>query len=379
MAMTHREALEVLADHRGERVVVTTHGSIDLWVSLSDTPLDFSYAPASMGQGPSLALGLALAQDRRGVVVVSGDGSLLMNLGCLVTLAGQPANLFLIVIDNGAYEVTGGQAIPMAGRIDFAELARSAGLRRVYSFRTAREWRDGAGEALSGSGPAVIWLKVEARPGQLAPSAMRRMDEQVSRLRRALAKEPGAVPAPHETSVSASFFLTTKRIGFRCWAEGDLPLALGLWGDPEVMRFLDARGPLTEEQVRLRLAREAATQQEHGVQYWPIFLLAGGDHLGCSGLRPSKPDEGVYEIGFHLRPAYWGQGYAGEAARAVLEHAFSRLRARAVFAGHDPANDGSRRLLARLGFRYTHDEFYPPTASHHPSYLLGAEEFHRPA
>src|SRR4051794_782941 len=68
VAMTHREALEVLAAHRGSHLVITTHGSIDLWKSLSDTPLDFAYVPISMGQGPALGLGLALAQSRHGVV-----------------------------------------------------------------------------------------------------------------------------------------------------------------------------------------------------------------------------------------------------------------------------------------------------------------------
>src|ERR1700675_3173163 len=103
VAMTHREALEVLAAWRGQHIVLTTHGSVDLWVSLSDTPLDFSYVSTSMGQGPALGLGLALAQSRHGVVVVTGDGSVLMNLGCLVTLANHPARLFLIIIDNGVY------------------------------------------------------------------------------------------------------------------------------------------------------------------------------------------------------------------------------------------------------------------------------------
>ena len=109
MAMTHREALEVLATCRGQHVVITTHGSVDLWVSLSDTPLDLAYLPASMGQAPALGLGLALARSRHGVVVVCGDGHLLINLGSLVTLASSPADLYLIVIDNGVYEVTGGQ------------------------------------------------------------------------------------------------------------------------------------------------------------------------------------------------------------------------------------------------------------------------------
>src|SRR5206468_8535302 len=133
--------------------------------------LDFSYVPASMGQAAAVGLGLALAQSRHGVVVVSGDGSLLMNLGCLVTVANHPVDLFLIVMDNGVYEVTGGQTFPGAGRIDFAGLAQAAGLRRVYHCQTGEEWRATAGEALSGPGPVLIWLKVAARPGQRAPRA----------------------------------------------------------------------------------------------------------------------------------------------------------------------------------------------------------------
>jgi RimJ/RimL family protein N-acetyltransferase len=176
---------------------------------------------------------------------------------------------------------------------------------------------------------------------------------------------------------SAAHFLTSSRIGFRTWALDDLPLALSLWGDPEVTRHIDSRGQLTPQQVNERLLREIATQQVAGVQYWPIFLLASGEHLGCAGLRP-RPAEGVYEFGVHLRPMYWGRGYATEAGHAVLRYAFERLGAKAVFAGHHPRNDASRRMLAALGFRYTHDELYPPTGLHHPSYLMEPADFPRP-
>jgi thiamine pyrophosphate-dependent acetolactate synthase large subunit-like protein len=143
-----------------------------------------------MGQGPALGLGLALAQSRHGVVVVTGDGSLLMNLGCLVTLANNPADLFLLLIDNGVYEVTGGQPTPGAGRTDFAGLARAAGIRRVYSCETVQEWRGAVAEALSGRGPVLIWLRVAARPDQQAPTRARPMKEQITRLRQLLGGEP---------------------------------------------------------------------------------------------------------------------------------------------------------------------------------------------
>jgi [ribosomal protein S5]-alanine N-acetyltransferase len=117
--------------------------------------------------------------------------------------------------------------------------------------------------------------------------------------------------------------------------------------------------------------------RSHGVQYWPIFLLATGEHVGCCGLRPYRAEEKIYEVGVHLRRAYWGQGYAGEATRTAMGYAFDTLGATALFAGHNPANEASRRVLQTLAFRYTHDEYYPPTGLDHPSYILTAEEFRR--
>jgi sulfopyruvate decarboxylase subunit beta len=185
MAMTHAQALEVLAAHRGKRIVVTTMGSIALWPRLSDSPLDFNYIPSSMGQGPPLGLGLALAWPNRGVIVVNGDGCTLMNLGCLVTIAENPAELYLVIIENGLYEVTGGQSIAGAGRTDFAGLARAAGIGRVYSFTSVAAWRSGAAEALAPPGPVMIGLKIEGRRGQKTPAPPRPMREQIARLKAA--------------------------------------------------------------------------------------------------------------------------------------------------------------------------------------------------
>lgn len=184
--MTHLQALEILAARRGDRIVITTMGSIELWTPLSDTSLDFAYVPSAMGQAPALGLGLALAQSKRGVIVVNGDGCTLMNLGCLVTIASHPADLFLIIMDNGVYEVTGAQPVVGAGRTDFAGLAHAAGIERVYVFATAEAWQTGAAEALTGPGPVAIWLKVAPREGIKAPVPPRPMAEQLSRLRQAL-------------------------------------------------------------------------------------------------------------------------------------------------------------------------------------------------
>jgi sulfopyruvate decarboxylase subunit beta len=184
--MTQRQALEVLAAIRGDKIVVSTMGSSGIWPGLSDTPIDFAYIPSSMGQGIAVGLGLALAQPLRRVVALMGDGSLLMNLGSLVTVASHPALLHVIVIDNGLYEVTGGQPVAGAGTTDFAALARGAGIERVYGFDNENDWRAHAPEALSGQGPVFIWLRVEGRLGQKTPLPPRPMAEQIARLQGAL-------------------------------------------------------------------------------------------------------------------------------------------------------------------------------------------------
>lgn len=178
-----------------------------------------------------------------------------------------------------------------------------------------------------------------------------------------------------DSALTTSLPAATPRLFFRPWTATDLELALALWSDPAVTELIG--GPFSEAAVRERLAREAATLAAHGVQYWPIFLRSSGEHVGCCGLRPYRPDQRIYELGFHLRPEHWGRGFASEAARATIEYAFDTLRATALFAGHHPQNTTSRRLLEKLGFRHTHAELYPPTGLEHPSYLLTAADFRK--
>ena len=165
-----------------------------------------------------------------------------------------------------------------------------------------------------------------------------------------------------------AYFLRSDRLGFRSWSTADIDLALKLWGDPRVTQFVG--GPFTVEEVRERLSKEIATLLSNGIQYWPSFRLEDGVHVGCCGLKPSRMAADILEIGIYLRPEHWGQGYASESSRAVIGHAFGALGARALFAGHHPDNEDSRRVLLRLGFRYSHHELYPPTGLEHPGYML---------
>ena len=163
-------------------------------------------------------------------------------------------------------------------------------------------------------------------------------------------------------------FLQSQRLGFRWWSQDDLPLVRDLWGDLEVTKFFG--GPFSEEEIQRRLQVELDRAASHNFQYWPMHLLDDGEFVGCCGLRPYKLDEGVPELGFHLRPKFWGRGLAPEAAKAVIKHAFTTLGAKALSAGHHPENVNSKTVLEKLGFHYTHDEFFPALGMHIPYYLL---------
>ena len=160
------DALEVIHQYRQDAVVITTMGAAREWQKLEPHPKDLVYMPSSMGQGPPLGLGIALSKPDQRVIVVNGDGCLLMNLGCLVTITAQaPTNFTLIVVDNGVYEVTGGQATvgdksKRAGDdpVNFADLARAAGFTEVYEFDDAEAFRFEQ-ETLHEEGPVCIVLK----------------------------------------------------------------------------------------------------------------------------------------------------------------------------------------------------------------------------
>lgn len=155
------EALRALAEHRVDEIVVTTMSTAKEWPFFSRRPeLDVPLVGA-MGKASSLALGIALAQPDRRVLVLDGDGSLLNNLGTLATIAGQaPRNLVHFVFEGGTYDTTGGQPIPAAAVVDFAGLALEAGYRGAYEFDDLEEFRLSLPTLLFEDGPILVALKV---------------------------------------------------------------------------------------------------------------------------------------------------------------------------------------------------------------------------
>jgi thiamine pyrophosphate-dependent acetolactate synthase large subunit-like protein len=136
--MTRLEATRIIVDCCADAAIVASlgHPAYDLFAA-GDRPRNF-YTWGSMGLASSIGLGLALAQPDLHVIVIDGDGSLLMNLGSLATIGLlQPSNLTLVVMDNEEYATTGGQATPTAKGADLAAAARAMRIESAITVRTA--------------------------------------------------------------------------------------------------------------------------------------------------------------------------------------------------------------------------------------------------
>jgi len=167
-------ALKAFAERRGEAIVIPTMMAVREWAPFTtNEALDFPQI-GCMGKASSLGLGLALAQPDRQVIVLDGDGSLLMNLGTLVTIANaRPRNLVHCVLENGIYEVTGGQPVPGEGKFDFATMARGAGIPNVYEFSDEEAHLAQIDEILAKPGPTFVVLRVSPVGGFGAPARRR--------------------------------------------------------------------------------------------------------------------------------------------------------------------------------------------------------------
>jgi thiamine pyrophosphate-dependent acetolactate synthase large subunit-like protein len=158
---------QLVAQLKSDEAVIGGIGNnnFDLWAA-GPRPQNF-YMLGSMGLAFPIALGLALAQPRRRVVAIEGDGSLLMQVGCLATIAERrPRNLTLLVMDNGSYQITGGQKTATHHGADLVSIARGCGI-------ADSAWADGTAAfdallaaALGAERPHLIAAKVDDAPGR---------------------------------------------------------------------------------------------------------------------------------------------------------------------------------------------------------------------
>ena len=161
-------ALSALRDLITPRdLVVAVYQSCFDWLALC--PRDLNYvSTGAMGQASSHALGLAIGSPERQVIVLDGDGSLLMNLGSLVTIATvRPQHFLHLVFENGVYEVNGAHPTPGTGHVDFAAMAIAAGYQKAVYFSELEAFEAALPALLAADGPVMAVLKII--PGDAYP------------------------------------------------------------------------------------------------------------------------------------------------------------------------------------------------------------------
>jgi thiamine pyrophosphate-dependent acetolactate synthase large subunit-like protein len=138
--------------------------NFDLWAA-GHRPQNF-YMLGSMGLAFPIALGVALAQPDRRVFALEGDGSLLMQLGCLTTIAAlQPKNLVLVVMDNGLYQITGSQPTPASAVADIVAIAIASGLSDSAWAADEDDFERLVDQSLSATRPVLIGVRIDDKPG----------------------------------------------------------------------------------------------------------------------------------------------------------------------------------------------------------------------
>ncbi len=153
----------------GEAVVGGIGNSNFDLVGAGDRAENF-YMLGSMGMAVPIGLGIALAQPIRRVFVLEGDGSVLMNLGSLATVAQvAPKNLTIVVWDNAAYQITGVQESPTAERTDIVTVARGSGIADAEWARAESHFEQLIERSLQEDGPHFIGARIDRTPGQARP------------------------------------------------------------------------------------------------------------------------------------------------------------------------------------------------------------------
>jgi RimJ/RimL family protein N-acetyltransferase/2'-5' RNA ligase len=143
---------------------------------------------------------------------------------------------------------------------------------------------------------------------------------------------------------------STRRIRLRTWRPAtDAEAIFRVWGDAATMRYVEGKEIADVERARRGLRVGNVAQGDHGHCLWAVTLKETGEVIGDCGFSALDDRPGI-ELGYHLRSDMWGQGFATEAARAALGHAFQTLEVDVVHAWVHPANHGSARVLGKLGF-----------------------------
>jgi RimJ/RimL family protein N-acetyltransferase len=163
--------------------------------------------------------------------------------------------------------------------------------------------------------------------------------------------------------------IETKRLILRTWKTKDAQPFFQINQDPKVIEFL--RGPLTRDQVKDFISAQNAQQKKHGYSLFATELKATGELIGFIGLNYTDwpaPFTPAVEIGWRLGSQFWGQGYATEGAKAVMDFAFNKIGLEKIVSFTVPANKRSIKIMEKTGMKrdLNGDFFHPKLPKNHP-------------
>lgn len=144
--------------------------------------------------------------------------------------------------------------------------------------------------------------------------------------------------------------LETERLILRETTDADAPALFELYRDPEMSRFISFSTHTSIDDTRAFLGWMANAFKQRDSIRWGIVLKARNRLIGTGGLHFWKRELRMMEVGYHIGQAYWGEGYATETLRALVDFGFRRANLNRIEGRHNAGNDASGRVMAKVGF-----------------------------
>lgn len=159
--------------------------------------------------------------------------------------------------------------------------------------------------------------------------------------------------------------IETDRLRIRALTESDLDDMFALDSDPEVHKYLGNK-PITQKEQALEYIKDVNKQyKERSIGRWAVELKETGEFIGWCGLRlytdyTFNNHTNFHDIGYRLRREFWGKGYATEASKACLDYAWNVLKLDTLYGITEKGNEGSHKVLLKIGLAYLEDFYYEP-------------------
>lgn len=167
--------------------------------------------------------------------------------------------------------------------------------------------------------------------------------------------------------MGTDYIIQTQRLGLRAWQAADLSPLADMCADPKVMQFFPET--LTFEQSKSLLDRLQKCDREHGFTYFALELKETNEFLGFAGMLNQTydaPFTPCVDIGWRLKKAAWGKGYATEAAKACLNFAFQNKKIKEIYSVCTSKNEASKSIMKKIGMQYE-GSFMHPALTNYPA------------